>query len=66
MASTAGWSLSMMVPSPVSSVKPAPEGSLSITVKRSSASCSPSSRDGTKMIRVVSPTGKVSLPATGV
>ena len=59
-------SLSVMVPSPVSSFSPAPAGLLRVTVKRSSDSCSLSSAVGTGIVIIVCPAGKVSVPDSEV
>ena len=59
-------SLSVIVPSPVSSFSPAPEGLLRVTVKRSSDSCSLSSAVGTEMVCTVCPAVKVSVPDSEV
>ena len=62
IASSSGWSLSMIVPSPVSSFSLAPAGLLRVTVKRSSDSCSLSSTVGTEIVIIVCPAVKVSVP----
>ena len=59
-------SLSVMVPSPVSSFSTAPEGLLRLTMKRSSDSRSLSSRVGTPMVCTDCPAGKVSVPEVEV
>ena len=66
IASTTEWSLSVMVPSPVSSLRLAPEGLLRLTVKRSSDSCSLSSSVVTEMVWAVSPGVNVSVPESAV
>ena len=63
---SSGSSLSLIIPSPVSSSILAPNGLLRTTVKPSSASGTVSSRVGTKIVRVVSPAAKVSLPEAAV
>ena len=55
-------SLSVMVPSPVSSFSLAIDGLLRVTLKRSSDSCSLSSTVGTEMVIIVAPAVNVSVP----
>ena len=55
-------SLSVIVPSPVASLRSAPDGLLRITVNCSSDSCSVSSVVGTEMVIVVCRTENVSVP----
>ena len=55
-------SLSLIVPSPMSSFSMAPEGLLKVTMKRSSDSCSLSSSVVTEMVWTDCPGVKVSAP----